>query len=279
MSVRQSLEQFISWLETSCPKSNFDGVDPRGVTEGQVIDFLDFRRREHGVSPATIRINIIALKTFFRFLYLQEAVAEDVTEGIDAPRVDRRLPDTASETAVATLLESLDLTRPLGKRDKAILELLYSSGLRVGELVAARLEHLNLEEGIIRVTGKGNKTRVIPLGRAAAEAINDYIETERKTLVCRQSGSEVFLSIRGKKLTTNRIWQIVKERAKLAGLDENMYPHLLRHSFATHLLENGADLRVIQEMLGHADISTTQIYTHVDSKHLRNIHKKFHPRS
>jgi integrase/recombinase XerD len=169
--------------------------------------------------------------------------------------------------------------RPYPKRDRAILELLYSSGLRISELTNARLEQINLEDRFIRVTGKGNKTRVIPVGRKACEAINEYLEAERHNLVKPRTGSELFLSRRGQKLTTQRVWQIVKEIAELGAFDMRIYPHLLRHSFATHLLSNGADLRIIQELLGHADISTTQIYTHVDQNRLKTIHKKFHPRA
>ena len=159
-----------------------------------------------------------------------------------------------------------------------MIELLYASGLRVSELVNARLEHLHLEEKVIRVTGKGNKTRLVPVGAKACDAISAYLERERPKHVKRRTGSEVFLSVRGGKLTPQRCWQILKARARFAGLEENVYPHLLRHSFATHLLSNGADLRMIQEMLGHADISTTQIYTHVDQARLKAVHRKFHPR-
>lgn len=273
ISVRQSLEQFTNWLE-----SRHSMVDPEDVKLEHLTEFLHYRRREKGVTAATMRINLIALKVFFRHLAAKGKISKDVAEAIDAPKLESYLPETLSEPVITCLLESVETTTPLGLRDKAILELLYASGLRVGELVNARLEHLNLEEGIIRVTGKGNKTRIVPLGSVAQESIDRYIKTARKTFVIRQTGSEIFLSRRGTKLTTTRVWQIVKEQAKIAGLTENVYPHLFRHSFATHLLGNGADLRVIQEMLGHADISTTQIYTHVDQKHLRNIHKQFHPR-
>jgi integrase/recombinase XerD len=160
-----------------------------------------------------------------------------------------------------------------------MLELLYASGLRISELADARLENLQIEEGIIRVTGKGSKTRLVPVGGKAREALRAYLQGERPALVKHRTGSEIFLSSRGGKLTTVRIWQIVKRVAKHAGLEQNVYPHLLRHSFATHLLGNGADLRIIQELLGHADISTTQVYTHVDQQRLKAVHRKFHPRA
>jgi len=158
------------------------------------------------------------------------------------------------------------------------MELFYSSGLRLSELCAARLEWFDEVEGFLRVTGKGSKTRLVRVGGEAMEAIKDYLKNERPNLVKRRTSSQIFLGIRGAGLTPERVRQIVKERARMAGIEERMYPHLLRHSFATHLLEGGADLRVIQELLGHADIGTTQIYTHVNAKGLKDAHRKFHPR-
>ena len=168
---------------------------------------------------------------------------------------------------------------PLNLRNRAMLELLYASGLRISELTGARLENLHLDEGMIRVTGKGQKTRLVPVGAKAREAIGAYLEHGRPQMVKKRTGGELFLSNRGRKLTTQRVYDIVKHVASLSGLKMNIYPHLLRHSFATHLLTNGADLRVIQEMLGHADIATTQIYTHVDQRRLKAVHHKFHPRA
>ena len=159
-----------------------------------------------------------------------------------------------------------------------MLELFYASGLRLAELCSARLENLDRDEHFIRVTGKGNKTRIVPVGRTAEEMLDRYLAGERKELVKKRSGSHIFLSVRGGKLSPDRVRQVVKERAAMAGIEQNVYPHLLRHSFATHLLEGGANLRVIQELLGHADISTTQIYTHVDGARLKAVHKRFHPR-
>ena len=273
LSVRRSLEAFAQWLDS---EHNVDDV--RKVETSHLTDYLAHRKLKDRLAASSLRVHLIALKIFFRRLAAKGTIAEDVAEKIDGPRLEKYLPDTLNEAAIKKLLESVDDGRPLSRRDRAMLELLYSSGLRASELTGARLENLFLEDGIIRVTGKGNKTRVIPVGRGARSAIEDYLEFERPNLVSRHTGSEIFLSKWGKKLTTTRIWQIVKEKAKLAGIESNVYPHLLRHSFATHLLGNGADLRVIQELLGHADISTTQIYTHVDQKHLREIHRKFHPR-
>ncbi len=202
----------------------------------------------------------------------------DPAEPLVSSKADRKLPSTLSPAVVEGWLESIPTDELLGRRDKAILELFYSSGLRLAELCAARLEWMDFEEGFLRVTGKGNKTRMVRVGKKALAAITDYLNHERPKLVKRNTSSHIFIGIRGASLTPERIRQIVKKRAALAGIDTTVYPHLLRHSFATHLLEGGADLRVIQELLGHADISTTQIYTHVGMKELKNAHRKFHPR-
>jgi len=273
LSVRRSLESFRNYLSSEQGVCCWKEVSLHHFTE-----YLGLRRLEDRVAASSLRVNLIALKIFFRHLAAKGIIPEDVSEQIDSPKSDKHLPETLDPDSVSKLLESIEDNRPLARRDRAILELLYASGLRVSEVTSARLENLSLEENAIRVTGKGNKTRIVPVGTAAREALSNYLEGERPQLVRSHTGSEIFLSKWGKKLTTTRVWQIVKERAKMAGLDSNIYPHLLRHSFATHLLGNGADLRVIQELLGHADIATTQIYTHVDQQQLRNVHRKFHPR-
>lgn len=272
LSTQRSLESFRDWLEKSA-RLSLDAVAPEHLTE-----YLAFRKRA-GLAAASIKIEAVALRIFFRFLLARKILARDPAENLPTPRIEKYLPETLNRDQVRSLLESVTETDPLGLRDRAIIELLYASGLRVSELCNARLENLALDEGFIRVTGKGNKTRLVPVGRPACEAITRYLERERPSLVGPKTGGEIFLSVRGKKLTPARIWQLMKIYAKRAGLEGSVYPHILRHSFATHLLGGGADLRVIQEMLGHADISTTQIYTHVDRTHLRNVHKKFHPRS
>jgi integrase/recombinase XerD len=272
LSTRNSLETFAGWLDKA-----------RGITDvsqvelGHITDYLAERKR-NGLAASSLRLIIIAIKIFFRFLVARNHLPADISDALLSPKIDRYLPETLNERDVATLLDSIQTNKPLGMRDRAILELLYASGLRISELVNSRLENLNLEDGFIRVTGKGNKTRVVPVGKNAREAIQNYLTTERPSLVKPRTSSDIFLSVRGSKLTPQRVWQIVKKRAVEAGLDSNVYPHLMRHSFATHLLSNGADLRVIQELLGHADISTTQIYTHVDQKRLKSVHRQFHPR-
>jgi integrase/recombinase XerD len=225
-----------------------------------------------------MKIVVVALKIFFRFLKMRLMNDRDPAELLPLPRLERFLPKALNQVQMDHLLATNLQGRPFPLRDRAILELFYASGLRISELAGVRLENLNLQERIIRVIGKGSKTRLVPMGRIACDAIDQYLTQERIHLVGRKTGNEVFLSRHGKKLTTQRIWQILKEIAATAGLEMNVYPHLLRHSFATHLLANGADLRIIQELLGHADIATTQIYTHVEQSRLKSVHKQFHPR-
>jgi integrase/recombinase XerD len=273
LSTQRSLNEFAQWAKTSRKIDN-----PREITLSMLSDYLATRKRG-GLSASSIKLIVVALKIFFRYLASKGEVARDPAEALPLPRIERYLPETLNELQVQQLIESIDTNVPLGLRDRAMVELLYASGLRISELANARLENVDLEQGVVRVTGKGNKTRLVPVGRKACEAIANYVTNERPKFVKRRSGSEVFLSTRGTRLTTTRVWQIVKAHAKRSGLEANVYPHLLRHSFATHLLSNGADLRIIQEMLGHADISTTQVYTHVDQQRLKAVHRQFHPRA
>jgi len=273
LSTRRSLAEFAVWS-----RRRYSLNSAREITIDHITEYLAERKRA-GLAASSIKLIVVALKIFFRFLLGKGAVRRDPTETLSLPRIERYLPETLNEIQAEQLLEAIDTTAPFGLRDRAMIELLYASGLRISELANARLEYFNAEERILRVLGKGNKTRLVPVGRKACEALAAYVSTERPKLVTRRTGNEIFLSARGTKMTTVRIWQIVKKHAKRSGLEANIYPHLLRHSFATHLLGNGADLRIIQEMLGHADISTTQVYTHVDQQRLKAVHRKFHPRT
>ena len=270
LSVRRTLDALGAWLR----KQNLSLAD---VGTDELAAFLRDRKQD-GLLASSLRIATVHLKIFFRWHAAKGNLPMDPAEPLLAPRPDQTLPETLHATEIARLIDSIEPTTPLGRRDRTILEVFYSSGLRLAELCGLRLETLDLVEGFARVTGKGSKTRVVRIGGRAREAIGDYLTNARTALVTRRSGSHLFLSMRGTALSPDRVRQIVKERARLAGIDSNIYPHLLRHSFATHLLEGGADLRVIQELLGHSDISTTQIYTHVDRKRLKSIHRKFHPR-
>lgn len=270
LSVRQSLDALAGWLK----KTN---TPLRDVGTNELAAFLSQRKVE-GLNAASLRITTVHLKVFFRWLALKGELEMDPAEPLLAPRPDLTLPDTLHTREINKLLESIDPAVPLGRRDRAILELFYASGLRLSELCGLRFEMMDLDDGFLRITGKGNKTRVVRVGSKALQAIADYLANERPALVTKRTSSHLFLSIRGSALSPDRVRQIVKRRAHLAGIEKNIYPHLLRHSFATHLLEGGADLRVIQELLGHADISTTEIYTHVDRHRLKSIHQRCHPR-
>ena len=271
LSVQQTLGKLLLWTS----KNSHEQWRDMGTDD--LTAFLTSLRNSD-LDASSLRIALVHLKIFFRFLVKRNLIEVDPAEPLLAPKAAAKLPETLDATTVGKLLTSIDLTKRLGLRDLAIMELFYSSGLRLSEICNSMLESLDLDDKFLRVTGKGNKTRLVPIGGRALDALKRYLNNERHTLVRKKTHSNIFLSVRGGPLSPDRVRQVVKERAKAAGLDQNIYPHLLRHSFATHLLENGADLRVIQELLGHADIATTQIYTHVDQKRLKSVHKTFHPR-
>lgn len=272
LSTRRSLESFADWL-----KKKHSIQSPFDVRLPLISSFLG-HEKQRGLAAASLKLVAVAIKIFFRFLKARSILSQDPAELLPLPRLTHRLPETLNPADIEQLLETNLDHRPFPRRDQAILELLYASGLRISELANARLDNLNLQNRIIRVIGKGSKMRLVPVGKKACVQIDQYLREERIRLAGRRTANEIFLSRLGRKLTTQRIWQIVKEIAELAGLDQNVYPHLFRHSFATHLLANGADLRIIQELLGHADIATTEIYTHVDQSGLKALHKRFHPR-
>jgi integrase/recombinase XerD len=272
MLVRRVIEGFAGWLQQAGLHQWFE------VQAAQITDWQQWRKQS-GLAAGSARVEWVALRIFFRWLCGSGRCPRDAASVILSPRVTRPLPDVLPESQVRLLLESVSGHSPLDLRDRAILELFYSSGLRLAELISARLEHYREDEGWLRVTGKGGKSRICPVGQEARCALQRWLESGRPKLVRRHSSSEVFLSVRGGALSPMRVQQIVLERARAAGLERQVHPHLLRHCFATHLLNHGADLRVIQEMLGHADISTTQIYTHVDQARLSSVHRRFHPRA
>ncbi len=273
LSTRASLELFAKWSADNQRATTWEEVTPEAIG-----DFLGWRKKG-GAAAATIKLHAVALRILFRFLVQRKMLERDPTEFLGVPKIERYLPETLSEPEIVKLLGAAGGKTPLEIRDRAIVELLYASGLRVSELCGARLENLDLEKGFIRVVGKGNKQRLVPVGAGARKAIGRYLEAGRPELVGKKTGGEIFLSVRGRKLTNQRIWQLLGELGRRAGLKKDVHPHMLRHSFATHLLQGGADLRIIQEMLGHADISTTQVYTHVDTRGLQKAHRQFHPRA
>jgi integrase/recombinase XerD len=235
--------------------------------------------REAGLAPRSVARHLSAIRQFHRFLVRRGRATEDPTSHLEAPRGWRRLPGVLSSDEVDRLLATRKNTTPQGLRNRAMLELMYASGLRVSELVGLRLGDVDLSLGIVRVVGKGDKERLVPVGDTAAETLRAYLRGGRPRLVKGRASDHLFLARHGQGLTRQMFWQLIKKVALEAGITKPVTPHTLRHSFATHLLEHGADLRSVQLMLGHADIGTTQIYTHLSRAHLKAIYDKFHPRA
>ncbi len=252
--------------------------DPAAVTPALLRDHV-YLLKDLGLSPASIRRAISAIRTYYRFLAGEGRVADDPSDRLESPARWRKLPETLTVAEVEAMLAAPQVDEPLAWRDRALLELGYGAGLRVSELCGLALRDLLLEEGLVRVFGKGGKERLVPLGRQTIGAVSVYLHTLRPELDRGRSAGRVLLNARGAPLSRVGAWGIVKRAAARAGITRRVTPHTLRHSFATHLLEGGADLRAVQEMLGHADLSTTQIYTHVDREYLRTVHRQFHPRA
>lgn len=251
--------------------------DPGRLTRALLRDFV-FLLKDLGLSAASIRRCVSAIRTYYGFLVGEGRVADDPSDRLESPRRGRVLPDTLSVPEVEALLASPNLEHPLAWRDRALLELAYGAGLRVSELCGLGLTDLLLAENLVRIFGKGGKERLVPIGRSVIGAASVYLHQMRPALDRGKSKNRVLLNARGEPLSRVGAWGIVRRATQRAGITKRVTPHTLRHSFATHLLEGGADLRAVQEMLGHADLSTTQIYTHVDREYLRSVHKQFHPR-
>ncbi|HVQ48004.1 MAG TPA: site-specific tyrosine recombinase XerD [Gemmatimonadales bacterium] len=251
--------------------------DPARLTRVLLREFV-FLLKDLGLSPSSIRRSVSAIRTYYGFLLGEGRVQNDPSDRLESPRRGRVLPGTLSVIEVEALLGSPKVEQPLAWRDRSLLELAYGAGLRVSELCSLGLTDLLLTENLIRVFGKGSKERLVPIGRSVIGAVSVYLHTMRPELDRGKSKGRVLLNARGEPLSRVGAWGVVKRAAERAGITKRVTPHTLRHSFATHLLEGGADLRAVQEMLGHADLSTTQIYTHVDREYLRSVHKQFHPR-
>ncbi|HXT17788.1 MAG TPA: site-specific tyrosine recombinase XerD [Gemmatimonadaceae bacterium] len=250
---------------------------PGDVTSRMLREFI-YHLKDLGLSPASIRRNISAVRTYFRFLLADGAVARDPSERLETPKRWRTLPDVLTVEEIERLLAAPTLDDTLAFRDRAMLELAYGAGLRVSEWITLGVRDVLLEEKLVRVFGKGSKERLVPIGRSAIGAVATYTRELRPKLEKGGGKGVLFLNARGEPLTRMGAWKILRRYVERAGITKAVSPHTLRHSFATHLLEGGADLRAVQEMLGHADISTTQIYTHVDREYLRKVHKQYHPR-
>jgi integrase/recombinase XerD len=255
------------------------GIGSAGKVERRhIISFLTLLR-DLGLTPRSISRNFSAIKAFHRFLISEELSGTDPTENVEAPKRSRRLPEVLNPNEIELILEQPNVHHVLGVRDRAILETLYATGIRVSELIGLKQTSILSDQRIIRVFGKGSKERVVPIGRSALLWIHKYQDEARARLSKRRETNDIlFLNSRGKKLSRMAIWKIVHQFSVSAGIKKEVHPHTFRHSFATHLLEGGADLRAVQEMLGHADISTTQVYTHIDREYLKEVHRTFHPR-
>jgi integrase/recombinase XerD len=251
--------------------------DPDKLTLRLLRDFV-YLLKDLGLSAASIRRAVSATRTYYGFLVGEGRVKDDPSDRLESPRRGRVLPDVLSVQEVEALLAAPAIEQPLAWRDRALLELAYGAGLRVSELCGLGLTDLLLSENLVRIFGKGGKERLVPIGRSVIGAASVYLHTMRPTLDRGKSKNRVLLNARGEPLSRVGAWGIVRRASQRAGITKRVTPHTLRHSFATHLLEGGADLRAVQEMLGHADLSTTQIYTHVDREYLRSVHKQFHPR-
>jgi integrase/recombinase XerD len=267
-SYERDLRKYFSFL---------DDKEPGEITQQDVLGFLSMLSREGMAVPSQAR-SLSAVRGFHRYLLTDGLSSSDPTVNIDTPHGWTRLPKTLSSGEVESLLSQPDLADPLGIRDKAMLEVLYAAGLRVSELVGLRLQDINLERGYVVVVGKGSKERAVPLGEVAAVRVREYLDRARPLLIKEAGSDSVFISLRKRQITRQMFWERIKHYVRKAGITRNVSPHTLRHSFATHLLDNGADLRSVQAMLGHSDISTTQIYTHVSRERLKKTHEKYHPR-
>jgi integrase/recombinase XerD len=274
VSYERDLKSYKQFLNE---KLNIQEV--QNIQRYHILQYLHFLK-DQGKSSKTIARHIASIRAFHQFLLREKAADEDPSVHIETPQIERKLPKVLSLEEVERLLETPELTSPIGYRDKAMLELLYATGIRVSEMVHLNLSDVHLIMGFIRCYGKGKKERLVPIGEKATKALEEYLEKGRPKLVRQKHKTDaLFLNHHGKRISRQGFWKNLKSIAVKAGIQKELTPHTLRHSFATHLLENGADLRAVQEMLGHADISTTQIYTHVTKTRLKDVYKMYHPRA
>lgn len=271
-SYRRDLKNLSTFLR------NQNRCDIKEVKREDITNYLSHLRKE-ARAASTIARHIAALKAFFKFLYQEGHLEKNITDDLERPKQEKRLPKYLTLEEINKLLDGPVINTPLGVRDKAMLEALYATGMRVSELLNLGISNLNLEVGYVRCMGKGSKERIIPLGSKAIESISTYLHWGRSKLLRNRREQTFFLNNHGRKMTRQGFWKIIKNYSHQVGIEKEISPHVLRHSFATHLLENGADLRAVQEMLGHADISTTQIYTHVTRGKISQVYRQAHPRA
>lgn len=262
------LNQFDKWLKN---------LTLEDVAEADISLFLLYRQKQGQSSRSAARM-LSSLRRFYSYLLRENRLSVDPTSLIDAPHIGRSLPGSLSESEVEQLLQAPETVHALGFRDRTMLELVYAAGLRVSELVGITFQQINLRQGCVRIIGKGDKERLVPIGEEATSWLERYLSEARLDILGSRQSDYLFVTARGSCMTRQAFWHIIKRYAKLAGIDKDLSPHTLRHAFATHLLNHGADLRVVQLLLGHSDLSTTQIYTHIAQHRLKEIHSKFHPR-
>lgn len=270
-SYRRDLEKFAKYI--ALRKKNITDI-----TREDLVNFL-MNLKDKNLSTSTIARNLAALKTFWKFLASEQIVKKNVAAAVDTPKTWKTLPDVLTRDEIEKLLEAPSNRTGSGIRDRAILEVMYASGLRVSEVKSLKKTDINLASGFLKCSGKGGKERIVPVGRIAIEAVERYLERSRSKVFQKTQDNHLFLSKLGKSISRQSLWKMIQKYAKIAGIKKHITPHTLRHSFATHLLEGGAELIGVQEMLGHADISTTQIYTHIDTDKLKRVHEKYHPRA
>ncbi|WP_455196758.1 site-specific tyrosine recombinase XerD [Kaarinaea lacus] len=270
-AYRADLSGLAKWLYTQYQ------LDLLQVSRSQILEYLTCRVNQGIKSRSTARL-LSSIKRFYQYCVREQLIKTDPSDRIDAPKLGRSLPKFLSESEVEALLDSPDLKDPLGVRDRTMLELLYATGLRVSELVALKIDQINLRQGVVRVLGKGNKERLVPLGEEAQSWLEQYLSDARHQITPAAASDYVFTTRRQSAMTRQAFWYLVKRYANKVGIKKHLTPHTLRHCFATHLLNHGADLRVVQMLLGHSDLSTTQIYTHVARERLRSLHAAHHPR-
>lgn len=271
-SYNRDLKQFLGFMEKG------DVKDLQKATRNIVMSYL-LSLQKMGRATSTVSRHLASLKSFYHFLLREKFIEKDPTANLESPKLEKKLPKILTIEEVEMLLNQPRGVEPTSMRDKAMLELLYATGIRVSELISIELGHINLEMGYIRCFGKGSKERIVPVGRFACKCVNEYLQKGRAKIVKNKTEKSLFVNQHGRRLTRQGFWKIIKKYALRAGISKEITPHTLRHSFATHLLENGADLRSVQEMLGHADITTTQIYTHLTKGRLKEVYAKSHPRA
>ncbi|NLM46595.1 MAG: site-specific tyrosine recombinase XerD [Firmicutes bacterium] len=271
-AYRRDIKGFAEFLK----KSGLTGFEE--TTRRHIVAYLH-NLQKSGRATSTLSRNLASIRSFYNFLFAEKRIEENPAADLESPKLEKRLPRVLSTQEVDLLLEQPDCRKIGGMRDKAMLEMIYATGIRVSELMSLNVPDVNLEAGFVRCIGKGSKERLIPLGSVAIRYLNQYLLYSRPKLVREEGERALFVNQHGKRLTRQGFWKILKKYAQLAGITKDITPHTIRHSFATHLLENGADLRSVQEMLGHADISTTQIYTQVTRRKLRDVYEKAHPRA